>query len=319
MSHWRALRFDFTAMASPCSLDLQGRDERALRRAAREAIAEVQRIERKFSRYRPDSVVSRINAAAGGAAVALDAETAALLDFGAQLWQTSGGRFDLTSGVLRQAWDFKNARIPSPAQLAATLARVGWAQVQRSRTGVRLMQAGMELDLGGIGKEYAADRAAAVLNAHGVRHALVNLGGDLHALGPQGLPAHAGAPWSVDIAHPRQRLAGQAASLARWPLALGGLATSGDYERFFEHAGQRYCHVLDARTGTPVQHWQSISVAAPTCTAAGAACTLAMLLQDQATDWLAAQQLSYLAVRHDGVRFANNPSHQPAPEQELIA
>lgn len=318
MSHWRALRFDFSAMASPCSLELHGRDERALRRAAREAIAEVQRIERKFSRYRADSMVSRINAAAGGPAVALDAETAALLDFGAQLWQTSGGRFDLTSGVLRQVWDFKNARIPSPDELAATLTRVGWAQVQRSRAGIRLPLAGMELDLGGIGKEYAADRAAALLSAHGVRHALVNLGGDLHALGPQGLPAQAGQAWPVDIAHPRLRLGNEPARLARWPLAHGGLATSGDYERYFEHAGQRYCHVLDARTGQPVRHWQAISVAAPTCAAAGAACTLAMLLQEQALDWLATQQLDYLAVRHDGARFTSNATFT-AETQELTA
>src|SRR5207245_2177837 len=100
-------------MASPCELALEGGTAAPLERAAHAAIGEVRRIEQKFSRYRAGSVVARINAAAGRAAVEVDTETAALLDFAGELWRTSGGLFDITSGILRRAWDFKAARIPS--------------------------------------------------------------------------------------------------------------------------------------------------------------------------------------------------------------
>jgi thiamine biosynthesis lipoprotein len=297
MAAWRSLRFDFTAMASPCELLVEGRDEGAMRRAAQGAIDEVRRIESKFSRYREGSVVSRINAAAGGEPVALDAESASLIDFAASLWQTSGGRFDATSGVLRKAWDFKAHRVPSQAELDALLPLVGWQHVERSGGRVRLPRAGMELDFGGFGKEYAADRAAAALHTDGVRHALVNLGGDVHVLGPRGAPGAEGQPWQVAIEQPRPGKAGPLATLA---LAAGGLATSGDYERFFEQDGRRHCHILDARTGWPVSSWQSMSVLAPNTTAAGALATVAMLMGDEAADWLDAQGAAYLAVRASG-------------------
>ena len=126
MKRWRTLRFDFQAMASPCSIQLDGQDEPAMRHAAAEAITEVQRIEHKYSRYREDSIVSRINQFAGGAVVDVDAETADLRGFAHSLWLMSDGLFDITSGVLRQAWDFRAARLPEPAVLQAVLARVGW-------------------------------------------------------------------------------------------------------------------------------------------------------------------------------------------------
>lgn len=286
------IQFEFTAMASPCEIAIEGRDETAMRAAADAAIAEVRRIEDKFSRYRPGSIVSRINAAAGRQPVEIDAETSALLDFADELWRLSEGAFDATSGVLRRAWDFRQAVVPSPAEVQACLALVGWHAVERSSDAVRLARPGMELDFGGFGKEYAADRAAAVLLAHGMRHALVNLGGDIHVPGPR----EDGAPWQIAIDRPRP---GEEGPLATLPLLRGGLATSGDGERFIERDGQRYGHVLDARTGWPVGHWQSVSVAAPTTTAAGALTTLAMLRPDGA-GWLAGQAERFLAVRADG-------------------
>lgn len=309
MARWRTLRYEFSAMASPCSLQLDGQDERAMAKAAAQAMAEVKRVEQKFSRYRADSVVSRINQAAGQAWVTVDAETVGLLDFAAQLWTLSGGLFDVTSGVLRRAWDFKQARVPEPGQLHALLACVGWPRVGRRGDQVRL-PAGMELDLGGFGKEYAADRAAAVLHRHGVAHALVNLGGDLHALGPRGLPELVGQPWLIDIQHPRPELGTPV--LARVPLSRGGLATSGDYERFFVHEGQRLCHVLNPHTGWPVGHWQSVSVCAPNTTTAGAMSTVAMLQEAAALPWLQAQGVAHLAVRHDG-QFASHRFSAQAP------
>lgn len=313
MSRWRTLRFEFSAMASPCSLQMDGRDERVMRQAATEAMAEVQRIEHKFSRYRQDSVISRINRSAGLDAVETDAETSGLLEFAQSLWELSDGLFDITSGVLRHAWDFKNAKLPEPATLQALLARVGWQQVAWHGSQVRLQLPGMELDFGGFGKEYAADRAAAMLHSHGIAHALVNLGGDLHALGARGLPELEGAPWQIEIQHPRPDPSPPSAPLALLPLARGGLATSGDYERFFVQHGQRYCHILNPRTGWPVSHWQSVSVLAGNTTSAGALSTIAMLKGPDAPAWLQAQDVRYLAVQHDGQVVRNTTAHEPRP------
>ena len=184
--------------------------------------------------------------------------------------------------------------------LQSALGKVGWGKVERSGANVRLTQPGMELDFGGFGKEYAADRAAAVLHSHGIAHALVNLGGDLHALGARALPELQDTAWQIEIQHPRPDTASGKSSLAVLALQQGGLATSGDYERFFIQDGKRYCHVLNPRTGWPVTHWQSVSVLASNTTTAGALTTIAMLKGAEAVDWLAAQRVRYLAVRHDG-------------------
>lgn len=260
-----------------------------------QAIAEVQRIESRYSRYRADSVVSRINAAAGsGQAITVDDETGSLLDFAAQLHTLSEGLFDITSGVLRRAWDFRSQRLPEPAQIEALLPLVGWQQVdwRREARQIALTQPGMELDFGGFGKEYAADRAAAVLLEAGVRHGYVNLGGDLRLLGPR----PDGSAWALGIQHPRE----ENGTIAGLPLHGGALATSGDYERYMELNGRRYCHILSPRSGWPVSHWQSISVVAPVCVAAGALSTIAMLKQADALDFLNAQGASYLAVDAGG-------------------
>ena len=150
----------------------------------------------------------------------------------------------------------------------------------------------MEMDFGGVGKEYAADRAATVCAEHGIRHGLVNLGGDVRATGPQ----PEGEPWRVGIRHPRR----EGAAIATVLLDSGAVATSGDYERFFEIAGQRYSHILDPRTGHPVAHWQSVSVIAPLCVVAGSFATIAMLQEREAEAFLREQGLRYVAVDAGG-------------------
>jgi thiamine biosynthesis lipoprotein len=266
-----------------------GTDEALLRSAGAAAVAEVRRIEAAYSRYRPDSVVGRLNALAGsGQPLEVDDETLALLDFAGRLCTLSEGRFDATSGVLRRAWDFRAARLPSADAVQALLPLVGWPMVRRHGRQVGLERAGMELDFGGFGKEYAADRAAAVLRAAGVSAGFVDLGGDLAILGPRA----DGSPWRLGIRHPRD----SKALLAEVDLAGGALATSGDYERFFEVDGRRWHHVLDARCGWPVEHWRSVSVLAPSCAAAGAVCTLAMLAGDAAPALLDAQGVRWLAM-----------------------
>ncbi len=287
-------RFPFYAMASGHELLLWCDDAARAQATADAIVADVHRIEAKYSRYRGDSVTTRINRAAGGAPVVIDAETAALLRYADRCHALSRGRFDITSGVLRRAWDFTRRPpvLPDDAALAAALALVGWHDVEWSDTAIRLPRAGMEIDFGGIGKEYAADRAATIAVECAIPHALVNLGGDVRAAGPQA----SGEPWRVGIKHPRH----EGAVIATVELCAGAVATSGDYERYFELDGRRYCHVLDPRTGYPVAYWQSVSVLSPLCVVAGSFATVAMLLGADAEALLDEQRVAYLAFGPDG-------------------
>ncbi|MGZ8993078.1 MAG: FAD:protein FMN transferase [Burkholderiaceae bacterium] len=284
-------------MASHCEVRIYAPDEATARGWADAAIAEVRRIETKYSRYRDDSVTTAINRAAGGTAINVDSETAGLLDFAAELHAQSDGAFDLTSGVLRRAWDFRAGRVPSQAALDQLLQLVGWSQVEW-RSPTLQMRAGMEIDFGGIGKEYAADRAAAIVAELGGEHGLVNLGGDVRVIGP-----HAdGQPWRVAVQDPRGE---PGTTIAYLSVPHGAMATSGDYERFFMHEGRRYSHVLDPRTGWPVEHWRSVSVVAPLAIAAGACATVAMLKTvDDGLKFLAGQGVRYLAIDSGGERYS---------------
>lgn len=284
---------EFEAMGTACRVRLAGADTPFARSAAEAAITEVRRIEAKYSRYRADSIVSRINASAGEPQpVRVDLETADLLDFAASLHAASEGLFDITTGVLRRVWDFRAARLPEAAALQAQLERIGWQHVRWERPFVTLTRPGMELDFGGFGKEYAADRAGTLLAERGIAGGLVNLGGDLRVIGPRA----DGSAWPLGIAHPRRA----GAVIATIQVERGGLATSGDYERYFEHEGRRYCHILDPRSGWPVTHWQSVSVLAPVCLAAGALTTIAMLRGAEAHDLLRSQGVGFLTVDQQG-------------------
>ncbi len=291
--------FRFTAMASRCEVRLFAPDEASAQAWADAGIDEVRRIEAKFSRYRDDSVTTALNRAAGAGPVAVDDETAALLSFGAELNATSGGLFDLTSGVLRRAWDFKAARLPAPAEVEALLPLVGWHRVEWDGRHLRLPQPGMEIDFGGIGKEYAADRAATRIGELGAQHGIVNLGGDVRLIGPQA----DGSPWTIGVQDPRGE---GGVAIAALPVSHGAMATSGDYERFFERDGRRYCHLLDPRTGWPVAHWRSMSVVAPLCVLAGACATIAMLKPvAEAVAFLEGQGLRYLGIDAEGGRHVD--------------
>ncbi len=285
----------FAAMASECEVRLAAASEAHANELAQAAIEEVSRIEWFFSRYRPDSALSQVNAAAGQGAVAVDAETESLLAYAGTLYESSDGRFDITSGVLRRAWNFQYPRLPLPHELAPVLALVGWDRVRLTPGHVELPVAGMELDFGGFGKEYAADRAAAALAAAGVRHGYVNLGGDLHVIGPQ----PDGSPWMIGIQDPRD----DGRTIASIAVHSGALATSGDYERYFEIDGFRYCHILDPHSGFPVSYWRSVSVLAPLAIAAGSYATIAMLKEADAIAFLEESQLTYLAIDREGQVF----------------
>lgn len=285
----------FVAMASQCQIRLGAPSRKAARQLAQPAIDEIRRIETAYSRYRANSIVSRINAAAGERRVDCDEETSALLGYADALYMASDGLFDITSGVLRRAWDFRRAKLPGAEALEALRALVGWESVQRDSSSVFLPKAGMELDFGGFGKEYAADRAAAILADLGVRSGYVNLGGDMRFLGPQ----PDGRPWIIGIQDPRR----ENGIIASIPVSHGALTTSGDYERYFELDGRRYCHLLDPRTGWPVDRWRSVSVLAPLAVAGGSCSTIAMLKQAEGLRFLDGTNMAYLAMDNRGEVF----------------
>jgi len=276
-------------MGCPCEMLCETEDSALAERLAGFAHDEAQRIDRKFSRYRTDSVVHEINSN-HGAPVHVDSETRRLIDYGVSLWKISEGRFDLTSGVLRYAWNFDEGPLAAhPERIPELLQRIGWQRVGWDAPVLRLPD-GMEIDFGGIGKEYAVDLVVDYIATQTDCPVLVNFGGDLRCAGK--LP-RSGA-WRVGIESIAQ--AGAAARLVE--LKSGALATSGDTQRCIEIDGKLYSHIFDARTGWPaVDAPRSITVAAATCSQAGSYSTLAMLQGPDAEAFLDAEGVQYWSLR----------------------
>jgi thiamine biosynthesis lipoprotein len=261
-------------MAGPCEVLADVDDPGEAASLGELAAAETARIEQLLSRYRDDNLIHRINQAEGRPVV-VDDETAGLLDFADRCYALSEGRFDVTSGVLRRLWRFDGSdRVPARRAVKALLPLIGWDKVAWRRPELTL-PAGMEIDLGGLGKEYAVDRAAQLLSLRTRAAVLVNFGGDLRALGAR----RDGRPWRVAVEAPAiGASAGPAAAALDLELAQGALATSGDSRRFLLKAGIRYPHILNPRTGWPVMDApRSVTVLADACTEAGLLATLAML------------------------------------------
>jgi len=266
----RLFRFPFSSMGCPCEIQLETGDASAAELAAAAAIAEVARLDEKYSHYRNDNFLARLCMDAAAREIEVDEETANLLDFADALFRQSAGKFDITAAALTKLWDARGGRLPTADEITAALEYVGWQRVEWRRPHLHLPRAGIRVDLGGIVKEYAADRAAVLCREAGVAHGVVDLGGDLAVVG-----AHAdGRAWLAGIKTPHA----QECIYASIALIRGGLATSGDYERALIVDGQRYSHIVDATTGWPVQGFASVSVIANSCLVAGAASTLAMLL-----------------------------------------
>ncbi len=286
-------RFPFQAMGSPCEIQLFAANVETARRGAEAAIADIVRLEARYSRYRDDSLLSDINrVAAQGGSIAVDEETASLLNYAATCYTESAGLFDITSGILRRAWRFEQGHIPDPDHIAALLARIGWHRLRWQPPLLSFPEAGLELDFGGVVKEYAVDRAATLCHAAGLHHGVVNLGGDIKIIGPRA----DGQPWRIGIKHPRA----PTALLETLELHGGALATSGDYERCIVVQGRRYGHILNPHSGWPVQHLAAVSVVAEFCVIAGSAATIAMLKEAQGPTWLASLGLRHRWVDVDG-------------------
>jgi thiamine biosynthesis lipoprotein len=259
----------FYAMASDCAAHLCGETAAKMEQLAATAEHEVRKIEARYSRYRSDNQMTRINkVAVAGGSIDIDPETAGLIAYAKACFAKSDGAFDISSGLLRKVWDFSAARCPFKHRLMLYCPLIGLDKVTLSCDRLHFGKAGMELDFGGLGKEYA-DRAAEVCIGPCARYSSIDLGGDIRVFGPQ----PDGCPWRIGIRHPRDA----DKVVAEITLWQGALATSGDYERFLKVDGRRYCHILDARTGWPAYGLASVTVIADRCRVAGSLSTAAML------------------------------------------
>ncbi|MCP5243205.1 FAD:protein FMN transferase [Nitrosomonas sp.] len=293
MAHLKYYQFDFKAMGSPCSIQLYAKSEKRGRDAAEMAITDVNRLEALYSRYRADSFLSEINRVAAIAGnITVDEETAGLLDYAATCYQQSDGLFDITSGILRQAWNFKSSQLPTNEEIDRIKEKIGWNQLVWKRPFLSFGVPGMEIDFGGVVKEYAVDRAAALCSDAGIRHGVVNLGGDIKIIGSH--PDD--SPWRIAIRHPRH----PDTALITLLLRAGAVASSGDYERCITINGMRYGHVLNPKTGWPVRHMAAVSIVGEYCVVAGSASTIGMLKEEQGSEWLSELGLPYLWVDVSG-------------------
>ncbi len=234
-------------MGTLVEITVRGGEPQPVQRAIGRAFDEMSRLESLMSTHLTDSELSRINAAAGGEFIAVSPETATVLKSAVHWGEQSGGAMDITLGPVVDLWHFD---APSPAPPAAeklkqALSHVGLADIEIEGGKVRLARPGMRLHLGAVAKGYAVDRAIEVLKRENVPNAMINAGGDLMAIGTR----TAERPWNIGLQHPRK----PERMIATFSLTDGAVATSGDYQRYFIKDNTRYHHILDPKTGQPVQ------------------------------------------------------------------
>ena len=257
-------RVEFRALGTPCARQFRLEDENKSLQFLNDALGWLSRFEAKFSRFRSDSLVSQINREAGKNWVRVDTEMSEMLDTAERLYRLTEAILDPTMLPMLQVWDWKklHTQLPSDAEISHAKSLVGWDKVERKTGKVMLPIAGMGLDFGGFGKEFAVDQLVQIARQFGIKDALIDLGRDVYGLGGNGLHPF----WHVgleDGINPGNCWGGVAVSDF-------ALCTSGDYARRFEHQGKRYGHIIDPRTGWPVANgMRAASVCAPSCLQAG--------------------------------------------------
>jgi len=297
--HKDSYSISFNAMASPCEVIVQTTDKQLASNLGNIVATEVWRIEDKYSRYDHNSLCSAINREAGQS-VAIDEETYLLLTFADHCYQLSDGLFDISSGVLRKIWTFhggsvQSSEFPSQTQVSAALSMVGWKKIHFDRQQITLSK-GMEIDFGGIGKEYAVDRSIILAKQLTSAPVLVNLGGDLAVTRPR----LNNETWQVAIEHPDldSTLGTDNPTDMIVSLKSGALATSGDAKQFLIKDGIRYGHILNAKIGWPIAMApRSITVVSPHCIQAGILATLALLQGANAESFLTEQEIKFWTRR----------------------
>lgn len=261
----------FFALGTPCRLIANG-PLPAVTAFFDAALIWVAHFEAKYSRYLTTSWISQLNAGAGVSTLESDPETDRLLALCQEMHFLTRGIFDPTALPLIQVWDWKSGRIPSESEINEAQKRVGWRRVERKVGSVRLTETGMALDLGGMGKEYAVDQVSQLSARFGLAGVLVDFGADIRVTG---LPADGRPGWHIGLENPQEP------NSAWCGLAVhnAAVATSGDYLRHFRSEGRRYGHIIDVRTGRPVDTGcHCVHVLASTCTIAGMLSTAAFVL-----------------------------------------
>jgi len=285
-THWIAR---YSAMAGPCEILIRCKSKSEADKLASLAFIETKRIERKFSRYRNDNIIYQINNS-NGKSIKADEELARLLDYADQCYKLSNGLFDITSGILRKAWEFKGEAFnPDTELIESLLDNIGWDKVDWNGTALRLLP-GMEIDLGGIGKEYAVDMVAEMLFRESGSSLMVNFGGDIRGITSESTPE----PWTVGIEDPEI----EGGAVGQIELINGGIATSGDLRRYCYVNNVRMGHILNPITGWPVQDApRSVTVIGNYSVEAGILATLAMLHGSDAERFLKEQNVPGHCIR----------------------
>jgi len=243
-------------MGTAVKVEVWHRDAAAAAEAMTAVMAEMQRVDTLMSTYKPDSALSVVNARAATEPIAITEELVDLIGLALDYSRLTQGAFDITYASVGYLYDFRAHVKPADDVLAAALPAVDYRHVRLDRDGhtIRFLQPGVRIDLGGIAKGHAVDRAIDLLRTRGIEHALVTAGGDSRLLGDR-----RGEPWVVGVRDPRT--AGDV--LLRLPLADEAISTSGDYERYFEADGKRYHHILEPGTGQPAGSVRSVTVIGP--------------------------------------------------------
>jgi thiamine biosynthesis lipoprotein len=263
-------------MGTLCTVVVEHRDREAALRTLTAALDEIDRLENVMSSWREDSELARLNRSAAAGPVVCSTDLVAVLDSALALARLSGGAFDPTVAPLVDAWDLRGTgHVPDARTITVALARVGWRglEVDRRAGTARFARPGMAIDLGGIGKGFALDRAAATLTGLGASRALVNLGGEVMAVGR----SH-----TVTVAHPAARLA----PVVELEVGDACVSTSGQSERGFTAGGVRHGHVLDPGTGRPAATAASVTVVCRSATRADALATALLVMgRERAADF----------------------------------
>jgi thiamine biosynthesis lipoprotein len=246
-------------MGTRIAVELWHDDPARAEAAIEAALGEVRRIDALMSHYKPESELSQINERAAREAVRVAPELAALIERAGTFSELSGGAFDITYASVGYLYDYRAQERPTDAQIEGSMKAVNWRHVivDRQASTVRFAQPGVRIDLGGIAKGHAVDRAIAIVTGHGVRHASITAGGDSRIVGDR-----FGRPWIIGIRHPDdpERV------IARIPMTDASISTSGDYERYFDEGGQRYHHIIDPRTGHSAGGVRSVTIIGPDAT-----------------------------------------------------
>jgi thiamine biosynthesis lipoprotein len=246
-------------MGTRVAVELWSEDAALAERAMAAVIAEMRRTDELMSTYKPESQLSQVNAHAHERPVQVDPDIIEVVERSFEVSRMSGGAFDITYASVGYLYDFRAHQKPTDAQIDAALPGVDYRKVQVDRGAhtIRFLREGVRIDLGGIAKGYAVDRAVQQLRELGIEHAMVNAGGDTRLLGDR-----RGKPWMVGIRDPSS----EGRIVMRVPLADEAISTSGDYERYFEEDGVRYHHILVPATGRSARGVRSATVIGPDAT-----------------------------------------------------